>query len=74
MHPGGLRLGTSEITRLGMKNEEMRKIALLMARVIVKKEDPSVVRVDVEQFRREYQKIHYAFDSEISAYQYIRIR
>ncbi len=37
-NPGGLRIGTSEVTRLGMKKEEMKIIASLMGRVIVKKE------------------------------------
>ena len=52
MHPGGLRLGTSEVTRLGMKKDEMKQIASLMARIIVKKEDPLKVKREVEGIRR----------------------
>ncbi|GIT56433.1 MAG: hypothetical protein Ct9H300mP17_15920 [Candidatus Nitrosopelagicus sp.] len=35
MHPGGIRLGTSEITRLGMKESEMKEIASLLKQVVV---------------------------------------
>lgn len=74
MHPGGLRLGTSEVTRLGMQKEQMREIASLMARIIMKREDASRVRADVERFRMEFQKVHYAFESQTSAYKYIKVR
>ncbi len=74
MHPGGLRIGTSEITRLGMKKDEMKTIASLMVRIIVKKEDPLRVRSEVENFRKSYQKVHYAFEPNTPAYQYVRVR
>src|SRR3989304_6516896 len=35
MHPGGIRLGVSEVTRLGMKENEMSEIAEFIKRVIV---------------------------------------
>jgi glycine hydroxymethyltransferase len=74
MHPGGLRIGTSEVTRLGMKRDDMKEIASLMARVIVKKEDPTKVKRDVEQMRSSYQKVHYAFDTNTPAYKYVNVR
>lgn len=74
MHPGGLRLGASEVTRLGMKKDEMKQIASLMGRVIVKKEDPTKVKHEVQTLRTAYQRVHYAFDSLTPAYKYIRIR
>lgn len=74
MHPGGLRLGTSEVTRLGMKKDEMKQIASFMARIIVKREDPSKVKREVEALRTMYQKVHYAFDTLTPAYKYIRVR
>ena len=74
MHPGGLRLGASEVTRLGMKKDEMKQIASLMARIIVKKEDSSKVKHEVEGLRTMYQKVHYAFDNLTPAYKYIRVR
>jgi len=74
MHPGGLRLGTSEVTRLGMKKDQMRQIASLMARIIVRKEDPLKVKREVEEIRNSYQKVHYAFETSTPAYKYIKIR
>jgi glycine hydroxymethyltransferase len=74
MHPGGLRLGTSEVTRLGMKKDEMKQIALLMARIIVKKEDPQKIRREVEELRSNYQKVYYSFEPSTPAYKYIKIR
>jgi len=73
-NPGGLRIGTSEVTRLGMKKEEMKIIASLMARVIVKKEDPAKVKNDVEEMRKTFQKVHFAFEPNTPAYKYIHVR
>jgi glycine hydroxymethyltransferase len=74
MHPGGLRLGASEVTRLGMGKDQMKQIASLLARIIVKKEDPAKVMKEVEALRSSYQKVHYAFDCSTPAYKYIKIR
>jgi len=74
MHPGGIRLGTSEVTRLGMKETEMVEIAEFMKRVVIDKEAPEKVREDVIEFRRTYQKVHYCFENATEAYKYIKIR
>jgi glycine hydroxymethyltransferase len=74
MHPGGIRLGTSEITRLGMKEGEMEEIAEFIKRVIIDKEDAEKVKSDVREFRKDYQKVHYCFENATEAYQYIKIR
>ncbi len=72
--PGGIRCGVSEVTRLGMKESEMEHIADLMTRIVVKGEDPRRVASDVSEFRRDYQKVHYAFETSKDAYSYIHIR
>jgi len=74
MHPGGIRLGTSEVTRLGMREREMDEIADFIKRVIVDREDPARVKEDVAEFRRGFQKIHYCFDTVREAYEYLKIR
>jgi glycine hydroxymethyltransferase len=74
MHPGGLRFGTQEVTRLGMKRSEMEEIAELVVRIIVKKESPTRVKKDVIVMKKQFQKVHYAFDTKRDAYEYIRIR
>jgi len=74
MHPGGIRLGTSEITRLGMRESEMEEIAEFIKRVIIGKEDAEKVKNDVREFRKDYQKVHYCFENATEAYQYIKLR
>jgi glycine hydroxymethyltransferase len=73
-NPGGIRLGSQECTRLGMKKEDMKFIAYLIARVVIKNEEPERIKNDIKSFRKGFQKIHYAFDTEKDAYQYIKIR
>jgi glycine hydroxymethyltransferase len=74
MHPGGIRMGVSEVTRLGMKESEMTEIAEFVRRVIIDKESTDKVGVDVAEFRRDYQKVHYCFENTTEAYKYVRIR
>src|SRR5438132_1387208 len=52
--PGGLRMGTIEITRLGMGEAEMETIADFIARVLVERVEPEAVRDEVVAFRRPY--------------------
>jgi len=74
MHPGGIRLGTSEITRLGIRENAMQDIAEFIKRVIIDKEDVDRVKKDVAAFREQYQKVHYCFENATEAYKYIKIR
>jgi glycine hydroxymethyltransferase len=74
MHPGGIRLGVSEITRLGMKESEMTEIADFIKRAIIDKEPLKKVKMDVAEFRKNYQKVHYCFENATEAYKYVRIR
>lgn len=73
-HPGGIRLGTSEVTRLGMRESEMVEVAEFIKRVIVDKEDRKKVSEDVAEFRKDFQKVHYCFENATEAYEYIKIR
>jgi glycine hydroxymethyltransferase len=41
--------------------------------VIVEKQDPAIVRNDVADFRKQFQKVHYAFDNAVGAYEYISL-
>ncbi len=60
-NPSGLRIGVQEMTRFGMKEDEMETIADLIERVVIKGEDPKKVREDVKAFRSSYLKVHYGF-------------
>ena len=74
MHPGGLRFGTSETTRLGMEKDDMIEIANLLENVIIDGKPLDQIRERVIEFRKRFQKISYAFDSVKDAYEYVRMR
>jgi len=60
--PSGLRMGTIEVTRYGMREKEMDMIADFMARILIEKQSPDVVVEDVIEFRQGYQTLFYNFD------------
>lgn len=72
-NPGGIRIGSQEITRLGMKESEMIQIADFFKSVLIDKENPQKVAKEITEFRKEFQTIHYAFESVHKAYDYIKI-
>lgn len=61
--PGGLRMGTIEVTRLGMREAEMEAIADFIARILVERASPDDVVEDVIEFRRPYQQLYYCFEN-----------
>lgn len=61
--PGGLRLGSIELTRLGMHEDDMQTIADFIARVLIEKESPHSVLEDVIEFRQPYQDFYYCFEN-----------
>ena len=73
-HPGGIRLGVSEVTRLGMGAGEMVEIARLIGQVVIEKKSPRVVLSRVRALRRGFQKVRYCFGGGLGAYEYVRLR
>ncbi len=71
-NPGGLRMGTSEITRLGMGKNEMVDIADFFKKLLIDKKDPKKIRNDVAEFRQGFQEIKYCFQSPNKAYEYLK--
>jgi glycine hydroxymethyltransferase len=74
IHPGGIRLGVSEITHIGMKQSEMKQIADFIKKVVIEKRDQEKIALEVSDFRKDFQNIHYCFESSEKAYEYIRLR
>jgi len=71
-NPGGLRIGTSEDTRLGMKEKEMDQIAEFIKQVLIDKKDPNKVKEEIKEFRRGFQEVKYCFQSPNEAYEYYK--
>jgi len=60
--PSGLRLGTPELTRVGMGVDEMKDVARFFARALLEGEAPSSVKSDVSEFKGEFQTVQYCFE------------
>lgn len=68
--PHGVRIGSQELTRLGMKEAQMAEVAELISRVVVKGEPPEKVKADVIDLKRQYTRLHYCFFEGEEAYDY----
>lgn len=60
--PSGLRLGTPELTRVGMGTDEMQDVARFYARALIDEEDAATVRRDVAEFKSRFQTVRYAIE------------
>ena len=70
IRPSGIRIGTQEMTRLGMRESEMREVASLIHRVAVKKEAPSKVKVDVKALKRNFDTVQFCYHAGKPAYEF----
>jgi glycine hydroxymethyltransferase len=68
VHPSGIRLGSQELTRLGMMEGEMVDVAEFLERVVKRGEAPAAVKEDVAEFKKDYNTIHYCFEEGMEAY------
>ena len=68
--PSGLRLGVQELTRTGMKEEEMKEIAMFFRRVLIDEESKTKIKREIANFRKNYQKIHYCFHEGMDGYKF----
>lgn len=73
MNPGGIRLGTSEVTRLGMKEDQMDQIAEWIKKLVLDKVETKSIIPEIAEFKKEFQEVKYAFPSTTKAYDYIKI-
>lgn len=68
--PSGIRLGVQELTRVGMKESEMKEVASLIYRVVAKKEAPLKVKEDVKLLKKDFTKIRFCFNEGEEAYHF----
>ncbi|MCX8172835.1 MAG: serine hydroxymethyltransferase [Archaeoglobaceae archaeon] len=66
-NPSGIRIGVQEVTRLGMKEDEMRKIAEFIDSTLREKKSAEEIRKDISNFRKGFQTVKYTF-AECDAY------
>jgi glycine hydroxymethyltransferase len=60
-NPSGIRIGVQEMTRFGMKEKEMKKIAYFIKKVVLDKIEPKEVKKEVINFRKKFQDVKYCF-------------
>ncbi|MHB8361728.1 MAG: serine hydroxymethyltransferase, partial [Thermoplasmataceae archaeon] len=70
--PSGIRIGTQEITRIGFTKSDVKEIANLIFRAVVKKEDSQKIINEVIELKRNHEKIMYCY-GDIEAYKYIEL-
>ncbi len=59
----GVRLGTCEVTRRGMRENEMEKIAEFIKRWLIDKEEAEKIKKEVTRFIHEFQRVEYCFEA-----------
>ncbi|MEM2089010.1 MAG: serine hydroxymethyltransferase [Thermoproteota archaeon] len=57
-NPSGIRLGVQELTRWGMKEEEMKVVAELFKKIVM---EGKMVKQEVVEFKRKFNEVHYCF-------------
>jgi glycine hydroxymethyltransferase len=65
--PTGIRIGTQELTRLGMRENAMTEIAEFIKRVVIDNQD---LKSEVIEFRKDYTTLKYCFNQTQEAYDY----
>ncbi len=66
-NPSGIRIGVQEVTRLGMKEEEMEKLAEIMWDAVNSNKSEDRLKQEVAELKSEFNTIKYAFE-ETEAY------
>jgi glycine hydroxymethyltransferase len=60
-NPAGIRIGAQEMTRMGMKEAEMKEIATFFKQCLI---DGKYVGDDVAEFRKGFQSVQYSYDGQ----------
>jgi glycine hydroxymethyltransferase len=70
----GLRLGTAEVTRMGMRESEMKEIARFIKDTIIARKDPTENAAKVFEFTKDFRTIRFSFDEGMNAYKYLELK
>jgi glycine hydroxymethyltransferase len=69
-HPGGIRLGSPEVTRVGMGAREMGRIAELFDDLLHRNRPPEEVRAAAAELKAGFTTLRYCFGAGEAAYRY----
>ena len=58
----GLRIGTPEIVRIGMKVEDMQDLAEFIARSLDTSAEPKSIQREITEWRKQFSGVHYTVD------------
>jgi glycine hydroxymethyltransferase len=64
----GVRTGTSELTRMGLKESDMKEVARFYREILLDKRDPRRVGRHVRILASRFKKLRYGFDSGTNPY------
>jgi len=70
-NPSGIRIGFQDVTRRGFREEDIKHLCDLMLQIIKGEREPSEVRKDVIELRKEFSEVKYGFKSVEEALKYI---
>ncbi|MCD6594044.1 serine hydroxymethyltransferase [Candidatus Bathyarchaeota archaeon] len=70
-NPSGIRIGFQDVTRRGFGEEDIKHLCDLMLQIIKGEREPSEVRKDVIELRKEFPEVKYGFKSVEEALKYI---
>ncbi|OPY31074.1 MAG: Serine hydroxymethyltransferase [Methanomassiliicoccales archaeon PtaU1.Bin124] len=68
--PSGIRLGVQELTRVGMRESEMKEVARLIHKVAVKKQKPEHVKAEVIALKKNFTTVKYCIGDGFEAYKF----
>ncbi|ARM76490.1 serine hydroxymethyltransferase [Acidianus manzaensis] len=67
-NPSGLRIGVQEMTRYGMKEDDIEEVAELIKKVAIDNKDPKDVKKEVIALRQKFLDVKYTFNVDLSSY------
>jgi glycine hydroxymethyltransferase len=72
-HPQGIRLGTPELTRVGMHEKEMERVAELMDGLLHRGRPAETIREEAATLKSAFTGLEYCFGRGESAYRYYEL-
>ncbi len=70
--PSGIRIGTQEVTRIGFDKSDMKELASLIFRAVVKQEPAEKIILGVKELKKNHKKVMYCY-GDMEAYKYIEL-